>query len=52
MVWVILSGLPEGYYSECLLRVIGQIIGMILKLDVHMDNRGGGALHTWLCVLT
>lgn len=26
VVWIQLPGLPEGYYLECLLRVIGQMI--------------------------
>lgn len=38
VVWVRLPRLPEGYYSECLLRVIGQAIGSVVKLDVHTDG--------------
>ncbi|MBA0607420.1 hypothetical protein Godav_019725, partial [Gossypium davidsonii] len=34
-VWIRLSGLPEGYYSDCLLRAIRQLIGTMIKLDVH-----------------
>ncbi|MFQ6622452.1 hypothetical protein Gotur_001564 [Gossypium turneri] len=32
---LLLSGLPEGYYSDCLLRAIRQLIGTMIKLDVH-----------------
>lgn len=33
-----LPGLPVGYYSECLLRVIRQSIRSVVKLDVHTDG--------------
>ncbi|PPR94563.1 hypothetical protein GOBAR_AA26101 [Gossypium barbadense] len=32
---IILLGLPEGYYSDCLLQAIGQKIVQVKKLDVH-----------------
>ncbi|MBA0642962.1 hypothetical protein Goklo_027288 [Gossypium klotzschianum] len=32
-VWVRLPGLPEGYYSNYILRAIGQAIGPVLKID-------------------
>ncbi|MBA0821682.1 hypothetical protein Goarm_018524 [Gossypium armourianum] len=37
VVWIRLPGLPKIYYSNCLLRVIGQTIGPVVKLDVQMD---------------
>lgn len=38
VVWIRLPGLPEGYYSECLLQVIGQSVGPMVKLDAHTDG--------------
>ncbi|PPD98080.1 hypothetical protein GOBAR_DD04896 [Gossypium barbadense] len=32
-----LPRLLGGYYSDCLQRVIGQTVGSMVKLDVHMD---------------
>ncbi|MFQ6666640.1 hypothetical protein Gotur_032922 [Gossypium turneri] len=37
VVWIRLPGLSEGYYSDCLLRGIGQTVGPVAKLDVHTD---------------
>ncbi|PPE02124.1 hypothetical protein GOBAR_DD00854 [Gossypium barbadense] len=39
VVWIRLHGLPEGYYLDCLLRVIGQTVGPVVKLDVQTDCR-------------
>lgn len=51
MVWIRLPGLLEGYYLECLLRVIGQTIGTIIKLDVHTDGgRRGRFTRLAVCV--
>lgn len=38
VVWIRLSGLPEGYYSNCLLPVIGQMVGLVFKIDAHTDG--------------
>ncbi|KAK5839833.1 hypothetical protein PVK06_008675 [Gossypium arboreum] len=45
VVWIRLPGLTEGYYSDCLLRVIGQMVGPVVKLDVYMDCVAGDDLH-------
>ncbi|MBA0571103.1 hypothetical protein Golob_004694, partial [Gossypium lobatum] len=37
VIWIRLLGLPVGYYSNCLLRVIGQTIGLVVKLDVYTN---------------
>ncbi|MBA0730448.1 hypothetical protein Golax_004623, partial [Gossypium laxum] len=37
-----LPGLPEGYYLDCLLRVIGQTVGPVVKLDVQTDCASRG----------
>ncbi|KAK5843368.1 hypothetical protein PVK06_005823 [Gossypium arboreum] len=37
VVWIRLLRLLEGYYSNCLLRAIGQTVGLVIKLDMHMD---------------
>lgn len=51
VVWVRLLGLPEGYYSDCLLRVIGQAIGQVIKLDVYTDGgRRGWFARLAICV--
>ncbi|KAA3461386.1 reverse transcriptase [Gossypium australe] len=34
---VLVGGLPEGYYSGFLLRAIRQAIGLVVKLDTHID---------------
>lgn len=48
VVWIRLSGLPEGYYLDCLLWVIGQMIGSVVKFYFHTDGgrRGRFALLT------
>lgn len=38
VVWIQLPGLPEGYYTDCLLRVIGQLVGPVIKIDAHTDG--------------
>lgn len=38
VVRIRLPGLPEGYYLNCLLRVIGQAVGSVIKLDAHTDG--------------
>lgn len=38
VVWIRLLGLPKGYYSDSLLRVIGQMVGPIFKMDAHIDG--------------
>ncbi|MBA0678211.1 hypothetical protein Goari_019571 [Gossypium aridum] len=37
-VWVRLLGLPKGYYSDFLLKAIGQTIGPILKIHENIDS--------------
>ncbi|MBA0757788.1 hypothetical protein Gotri_020854 [Gossypium trilobum] len=49
VVWIRLSGLPKGYYSDCLLRAIGQMIGPVVKLDVHTVSARRGRF-VWLAV--
>lgn len=34
--------LPEGYYSDCLLRPIGQAIGRVVKIDANTMCAGWG----------
>ncbi|MBA0732589.1 hypothetical protein Gogos_016666 [Gossypium gossypioides] len=46
---ILLSGLPKGYYSDCLLRAIGQTIGPVVKLDVHTVSAHQGRF-VWLAV--
>lgn len=36
VVWIRLPGLPKRYYSDCLLRAIGQTIGRVVKLDANI----------------
>ncbi|PPR99269.1 hypothetical protein GOBAR_AA21382 [Gossypium barbadense] len=48
-VWIKLPGLPEGYYSDFLIRVIGQTVGPVVKLDVHTDYARRGRF-AWLAV--
>ncbi|MBA0833937.1 hypothetical protein Goarm_006344 [Gossypium armourianum] len=44
-------GLPEGYYSDFLLRAIRQAIGPVVKLDTHIDfARRGKFVHLAVCV--
>ncbi|KAK5837607.1 hypothetical protein PVK06_006334 [Gossypium arboreum] len=38
MVWIRLWGLPESYYSKCLICAIGQAIGPVAKLETHLDS--------------
>lgn len=38
VVWIRLLGLPKGYYTDCLLRVIRQLVGLVIKLDAHTDG--------------
>ncbi|MBA0704268.1 hypothetical protein Golax_016538, partial [Gossypium laxum] len=49
VVRIRLSGLPKGYYSDCLLRAIGQTIGPVVKLDVHTVSARRGRF-VWLAV--
>lgn len=51
VVWVRLPGLPEGYYSNYILRAIGQAIGPVLKIDenTYSAKRGRFARMT-ICV--
>ncbi|MFQ6670745.1 hypothetical protein Gotur_035544 [Gossypium turneri] len=51
VVWVRLPGLPEGFYSNSILRAIGQAIGPVLKIDenTYSAKRGGFARMT-ICV--
>ncbi|MBA0603902.1 hypothetical protein Gorai_001999, partial [Gossypium raimondii] len=38
VVWIGLPCLSERYYSKCLLRVIKQAIGPVVKLDTHTNS--------------
>lgn len=49
MVWIRLLGLPKRYYSDCLIRAIGQTIGPVVKLDVHTVSACRGRF-VWLVV--
>lgn len=35
VLWILLPGLSEGYYSEMLLRASGQIIRPVVKINEH-----------------
>ncbi|MBA0707510.1 hypothetical protein Golax_019550 [Gossypium laxum] len=50
-VWVRLLGLPKGYYSDFLLKAIGQTIGPILKIHENIDSaRMGHFARLTICV--
>ncbi|MBA0608818.1 hypothetical protein Godav_020999 [Gossypium davidsonii] len=50
-VWVRLPGLPKGYYSDFLLKAIGQTIGPILKIHDNIDSaRMGHFARLAICV--
>ncbi|MBA0582139.1 hypothetical protein Gorai_024290 [Gossypium raimondii] len=42
LVWVRLPGLPEGFYSDFLIRAIGQLLGQVVKLDAHTNSARKG----------
>ncbi|PPR81285.1 hypothetical protein GOBAR_AA39427 [Gossypium barbadense] len=44
VVWIQLLGLLEGFYSNFLLRAIGQVIGLIVKIDAHTTATVKGRL--------
>ncbi|MBA0625002.1 hypothetical protein Godav_010261 [Gossypium davidsonii] len=51
VVWIQFSGIPEGYYSNCLLRATGQTVALVVKLDVHTDcARRGRFARLAVCV--
>ncbi|PPD69143.1 hypothetical protein GOBAR_DD33980 [Gossypium barbadense] len=51
VVWIHLSGLPEGFYSSYLLKEIGQAVGMVVKLDIHTGyTRRGRFARLVICV--
>lgn len=50
VVWIRLPRLSEGYYSEFSLRAIGQVIGHVVKIDVHTNAETRERLLCWLCV--
>ncbi|MBA0761387.1 hypothetical protein Gotri_024041 [Gossypium trilobum] len=50
-IWVRLPGLPKGYYSDFLLKAIGQTIGPILKIHENIDSaRMGHFARLAICV--
>lgn len=51
VVWIRIPGLLEGFFSDCLLRAIGQTIGSVVKLDIHTDcARRGKLARSAVCV--
>nr|KJB73317.1 hypothetical protein B456_011G227300 [Gossypium raimondii] len=44
VVWVCLSGVSKTYYSSFLLKVIGQAIGSIVRIDENNDIRINGRI--------
>lgn len=51
VVWVRLPELPESYYADCLLRVISQAIGTVVKIDDHTSSgRRGRFARLAVCV--
>ncbi|MBA0739476.1 hypothetical protein Gogos_012745 [Gossypium gossypioides] len=42
VVWVRLLGLPEGYYSNFILKAIGQAIGPMIKIDDNTEKAKRG----------
>ncbi|MBA0761296.1 hypothetical protein Gotri_023967 [Gossypium trilobum] len=49
LVWVRLPGLPEGFYSDFLIRAIGQLLGQVVKLDAHTNSARKGRFARLVC---
>lgn len=48
-VWIRLPGLPIEFYNPLILRKIRRAIGLVLRIDSHMENRERGCFAR-LCV--
>lgn len=39
LAWIRLAGLPRYLYRQQIIKAIGGLIGKVVKLDFHIDNR-------------